>query len=129
MSPEERVELGYAVAKDTVKIETFRRNAAGTLESIEYDWIPTSAAKFRLWCTGVMEGAPLTFAKWGGSGRLFSQPEYKRLTDKLLELGYIKYTNGKTSDNGFDPTQDGLNAFADFLNPGDPEPENQTTAV
>jgi len=122
MSPEERVELGYAVAKDTVKIETFRRNAnTGALESIAYDWLPTSAAKFRLWVEGVMEGAPLTYAKWGGTGRLFTQPEYKRLTEKLLELGYIKFSNGKTSDNGFDPTQDGLNAFQDFMNPGEVE--------
>jgi len=116
LSPEERSELGYMPSKDSLRIETVRHNPkTGAYEGESHNFIPSSPAKFRLWCQGIIEGAPLTFAKWGGKGKLYSDPEYELLLAKLLELNYIKFKNGKTSDNGFLPTEEGILFFQEFI--------------
>jgi len=123
LSPEERAELGYMPSKDSIRIEMVRHNTVtGAYEGESHDWIPVSPAKFRLWTQAILEQAEsgefnLTFAKWAGKGHLFTDPEYERLIAKLLEpdIKHIVFKNGKTSDNGFLPTEDGLSFFRDFL--------------
>jgi len=125
MSPEERAELGFMPSKDVIRIETIRRNEnTGAYEGESRDYIHSSPAKFRLFCQGVLEDFSrtehveqinLTFAKWAGKGRLYTDPEFESLQTDLYTHKFITYKNGKTSDNGFIPTEAGIDFMRDFL--------------
>jgi len=129
MSPDERAELGYMPSKDSVRVETVRHNAiTGAYEGESHDWIPTSPAKLRLFAQGYLEGAPLTFGKWAGKGKLFTDPEYELVSKKLLELGFTRFKNGKTSDNGYERTDEGIAFFMDYLGLNKPDEQTEEEA-
>lgn len=98
----------------TLKV-TVDQDGSGT--HVDYDEIPYPERLPEL-ARAVSSGVDFTFANWGGRGKLFSQPEWARLTEALRKQEYIVYKNSQAPNLGYVFTRKGQGFLRDLVGKG-----------
>lgn len=124
LSPQQRYELGYIKAPETVKVESTIKRDGGSY-SKRYEWIKVSPAVFLIFARSVLGGRPIRFSEWVGKsrGKIFSDKEYDDMLKDLMKnakdangnpFAYV-YKNGSAENSPYELTEAGVIAFYDFV--------------
>jgi hypothetical protein len=77
--------------------------------------LPVDVQRFRVFALNAIDGKTLAYEHWAGDGKIFSRPEYDKLTALLLEMGVMEYKHPDFPQQGQRLTKPGAAALRAYL--------------
>jgi hypothetical protein len=101
---------GFIGAPPVVRVEVKSENGRQT----QFAELPTSKEKMTDFARGVLDGTPISEARWSGAGALFSKSEFRAIRDLFIARGWARWVNSEFHEQGVELAPSGRAVMRQF---------------